>query len=66
MRPVPTRRVVHRGEQLSFDEDAEWALHAIDGSIVDRGHSSSIPFDIPSGVYFLSKPGMQMMVAVIP
>lgn len=66
VRPVPTKRVVHRGERLSFDEDAEWILHAIDGSIADHGYSSSIPFDVVPGVYFLSKPGMQMMVAVIP
>lgn len=63
---VEAKRIVHRGDRLSFSEDVEWMLYGIDGSIAGHGHSASIPFDVPPGIYFLSKPGMQMMVAVIP
>lgn len=65
-RPVMTKRMIHRGDRLSFSEDKEWTLYAIDGAIVDRGRSSSIPFDVVPGMYVVVKSGERMMVAVAP
>jgi len=65
-RPAIAKRIVHRGDRLSFTEDMEWTLYAIDGSIVDRGRSSMIPFDVPPGMYFLSGSRQRFVIAVAP
>lgn len=65
-RPATTKRVVHRNDRLFFGDAIDWTLYAMDGSIVEHGHSADVTFSVTPGMYFLSKPGEQMMVAVMP